>query len=215
MLPELPNRLLHAIKTFIRPQDTSNDLIQRVCRREAASPSYLRGEGPLDFPPMEIDPVEYQIQRIRIAQFRLTALEMPSITPEMRAVANYVRQIEEKVKHKLDLSKHVECPICCDPLLDPYTVSPCGHVVCFMCLRRWFNAFLTDIPAAHRAQPYHYEEDANEDIERICKVKMMDENGKLYWGGFFLEDMDKCEQCGSPALEGHCLGYQLPRASRS
>ncbi|KAF7293000.1 RING-type domain-containing protein [Mycena indigotica] len=45
-------------------------------------------------------------------------------------------------KHELLLAQLVQsltCQICLDALYKPYSLSPCGHVVCYNCLVQWFT----------------------------------------------------------------------------
>jgi len=308
MLSDLPTKLLDTMRSLVRSKDAPSDAPAhpRDCARHPGEPT-LSLHTPSDhLIPSGTKLIEHQT---RTAHFRLNALEMPSfmsatatkqlaslrdilsqIEEETKVTAEHVKRVEkEKEDQRTDLAKLIECPICCDPLLDPYTVSPCGHVVCFMCLRRWFNAFLLDVPAGHRAAPHHFVKlsqvrlntcpvcrivinrptplyiirdlvealglgrmtfteiqsihdvdpypppeadisidgsvdfdleidwedmtahDAETELEKLCRVKMTDVDGKLHWGGYFIEDMAKCEECGGPALEGNCLGYKITR----
>jgi len=72
---------------------------------------------------------------------------------------------EEFVKRE-SIAEHLECPVCYDPLVDPWTLSPCGHVVCFTCLRRWFNAYVID-----RVEPFRLYQTVRRNNEcPVCTV---------------------------------------------
>ncbi|KIY52978.1 hypothetical protein FISHEDRAFT_69435 [Fistulina hepatica ATCC 64428] len=37
------------------------------------------------------------------------------------------------------IESHLQCQVCMDILLKPFSLSPCGHVLCLACLQEWFR----------------------------------------------------------------------------
>ncbi|KAG6841053.1 hypothetical protein C0991_002263 [Blastosporella zonata] len=78
---------------------------------------------------------------------------------EAQRLARLLRQHQT---HLTQVHQALTCQICLDLLHKPFALAPCGHIVCYPCLVRWFtggpdgpNGLEEDIPGAPGASHQH------------------------------------------------------------
>ncbi|KAF9564292.1 hypothetical protein CPC08DRAFT_705467 [Agrocybe pediades] len=77
----------------------------------------------------------------------LTA-ELNSALSRLKEKEDETLTLKDKCKQKEELLHTIEssinCQICMDLTVDPYALSPCGHVLCLTCLQEWFRSAPSD-----------------------------------------------------------------------
>ncbi|KAG6841452.1 hypothetical protein C0991_010877 [Blastosporella zonata] len=77
-----------------------------------------------------------------------------------KAAADNKKQAKKQAKLITTIESSLQCQICMDIIHRPYALSPCGHILCLLCLQEWFRKAPSGAHDDHM-NPNEFEDDRN------------------------------------------------------